>query len=197
MIKYHQDKANLTGNRRGKQTSQCTRSRKGQDPSDRGSAARLVVFRKGRYSSDLLDHIRDANLGPAVGREIDDPDNSHTGQGRKSAWDEINALFKSCHASCKPTSHIATVSFSPPEVAHALKNVLEVVPGHNAPSANFICLSRMKEDSRLHSCLHILQGGLFVIDGQKLVIYSVSGSASEEPPVMFRITYHRQSCTDS
>lgn len=93
MIKHLQDKASLTGNWRGKQASQCTCSGKGQDPSDRGAAARLVVFRKRRYSSNMLDHIRDANLGPAVGCEIDDPDNSHAGQGRKSAWNIRSMLY--------------------------------------------------------------------------------------------------------
>lgn len=93
MIKYLQEKASLTGNRRGKQASQCTCSGKGHNPSDRRSAARLVVFRKGRYSSDVLDHFRDANLGPAVGCKIDDPDNSHAGQGRKSAWNIRSMLY--------------------------------------------------------------------------------------------------------
>lgn len=66
------------------------------------------------------------------------------------------------------------MSLSPPDVAHALKNILEVVSRDTAPSADILCLSQIKEDSRLHTCLHVLQWGLFVTDDQKSVIRSVS-----------------------
>lgn len=60
------------------------------------------------------------------------------------------------------------MSLSPPDVAHALKNVLEVVSRDTAPSADMFDFSQMNEDSRLHTCLYILQRSLFVTDDQKV-----------------------------